>query len=177
MNLKEINPEVFVCDVPLVTVDDKTISFLIHRANTAPRFRVRLCAHQKNEDVLHEMIIVMTEKTYIRPHKHHNKSESMHIIDGVADIVRFDDIGEIKQLIPLGDYKSGHTFYYRVNDSHYHTLILRSPFLVVHETTNGPFNPTLTQFAPWAPEENDQARFDFMNQLKNLSIAKDSKNI
>jgi hypothetical protein len=36
-------------------------------------------------------------------------------------------------------------------------LIVRSDVLVVHETTNGPFRPEETEFAPWAPDETDEA--------------------
>jgi hypothetical protein len=40
---------------------------------------------------------------------------------------------------------------------HFHTLIIRSDLLVVHEITNGPFVPSGTVFAAFAPEEGDAA--------------------
>ncbi len=52
----------------------KQFSFLNERK------RVRLCAHPSQDDLLHEMLIVHERSTYVRPHKHPGKSESIHII-------------------------------------------------------------------------------------------------
>ncbi len=37
----------------------------------------------------------------------------------------------------------------------FHTLIIRSDVLIVHEITNGPFRPQGTIFADFAPEDSD----------------------
>jgi cupin fold WbuC family metalloprotein len=166
VSIKELSPEVLIAEGPLVNVGAETISLLVERAKMAPRLRVRLCAHPDDQDPLHEMIIVMAEGTYIRPHRHTNKSESMHIIHGFADIVRFSEEGDIDQIIQLGSFESGQTFFQRVSDSRYHTLMLRSAYVVVHETTNGPFQAGQAQFAPWSPDENDSSKEDFINRLK-----------
>lgn len=41
------------------------------------------------------MLIVMAKGSYIRPHKHKNKSESFHIIEGLLDVIVFDLAVEI----------------------------------------------------------------------------------
>ena len=56
---------------------------------------MRLCAHPAVDDRLHEMVIAMARETYVRPHKHVNKSESVHVIEGLADAVLFDDAGNV----------------------------------------------------------------------------------
>jgi hypothetical protein len=45
--------------------------------------------------------------------------------------------------------------YYRLNTSTFHTVLVRSPTFVVHETTLGPFDTGDTEFAPWAPKESE----------------------
>ena len=55
----------------------------------------------------------------------------------------------------MGELRSGKPFYYRVAESLYHTLLIRSEAAVFHEITNGPFRPGDTEFAPWAPAESD----------------------
>ena len=75
-----------------------------------PRSRIRLCAHPDVNDTLHEMLIVHEKGTYVRPHKHLNKTESVHIIEGSVDVVIFDDDGNITDVIQMGDYKSGRNF-------------------------------------------------------------------
>jgi cupin fold WbuC family metalloprotein len=67
----------------------------------------------------------------------------------------FDDEGRIEDVIRMGDYASGRTFYYRIAAPIFHTLIIRSDVLVFHEITNGPFDRRDTVFAPWAPDDGD----------------------
>ncbi len=103
------------------------------------------------------MFIVHKKGAYIRPHKHLKKSESFHLITGAADVIIFSRAGKITGVIPMGEYASGGNFYYRISQPYYHTLLIKSDFLVFHETTNGPFKKSGTVFADWSPDENDSA--------------------
>ena len=141
----------------VVTVDAATVEALKQGAAKNPRRRIRLCAHRSVDDRVHEMLIVHTKDTYVRPHRHTGKSESFHVIDGVVDVVVFDDAGAIADVIPMGTFASGLTFFYRIADPLYHTLLIRSDVLVFHEATTGPFRREETSFAPWAPDESDPA--------------------
>lgn len=113
------------------------------------------------------MFIVHKKGAYIRPHKHLSKSESLHVMEGTAYLVVFDDKGEITEIIEMGDFSSGNNFYYRMSGPYYHTLLIKSDYFVFHETTNGPFNRSDTVFAPWAAaEDNSIAVGEFMNNLE-----------
>ena len=79
----------------------------------------------------------------------------MHVIEGIVDVVLFDDTGHIAEIINMGDYSSGRKFYYRISDPIYHTLLIHSDFLVFHETTNGPFSSNSLMLAPWSPNEKE----------------------
>jgi cupin fold WbuC family metalloprotein len=155
MKTKAFNTEVLFPDEDIVHIDQTDIQYLVNRAETNERKRIRICAHRTTEDRLHEMIIVHTKETYVWPHKHINKTESFHVIDGRADVVIFDEAGKITQVIKMGDYQSGLCFYYRVADPLFHTLLIYSDMLVFHEVTNGPFNHADSAYAPWAPDMND----------------------
>jgi hypothetical protein len=52
-----------------------------------------------------------------------------------------------------------------MSSPHYHTLLIRSDILVVHEITNGPFVVGATVFAPFAPEEGNAATAHYMAEL------------
>jgi cupin fold WbuC family metalloprotein len=172
VRIKQKNPEVYLADEPIVKVGPGEIAFLKERVSQTPRGRVRLCAHAGNNDPLHEMIIVMLKQTYIHPHKHLNKSESFHIIEGAVDIVVFDDQGEISEVIELGAPGSGRNLFYRNAAPVYHTLLIRSDLLIIHETTNGPFRQDEAIFAPWAPKETDATAVNsYIAALAN-SVAK-----
>jgi len=150
--------------VKLFTVSDT--KFLKEKANLNSRKRIRVCAHNDKSDSLHEMLIIHERGAYVQPHKHPGKSESMHVVEGLVDVVMFDDAGEIYRVIRMGDYNSGKAFYYRVAAPYFHTLIIRSEVLVFHETTNGPFDRSTTIFAPWAPDDADERSVSaFMSDL------------
>ena len=166
MRFREHTAEVLYAEDPIVQVDREDIAFLVERAAKNPRKRIRLCAHKDTNDRLHEMLIVHARDCYVRPHKHTSKSESFHIIDGVVDIVLFDETAKIIKVVPMGGYSTGRKFFYRLADPYYHTLLIHSDYVIFHEITNGPFDRADTIFAPWAPVETDvSAVRDFMKQL------------
>ncbi len=162
-----INPEVLYTEAALTSVDHSDICHLKQLSTQNPRKRIRLCAHPSPEDALHEMLIVHAAGAYVRPHRHPGKSESTQVIEGLAEVVLFEEAGKIARVISLGDYASGKTFYYRMDKPVFHTLIIRSEFLVFHEITNGPFDRANTIFAPWAPRDEDLTEVEnFMTELE-----------
>lgn len=140
---------------PIVKIGDAEITFLKEQALLNNRKSIRLCMHRDIGDGVHEMFILHSKETYVRPHKHPGKDVSYHIIEGVADMVLFDEQGKIFDVIPLGKYGSGRKFYYRLNGVAYYTPFVRSDFLLFHETIRGPFQRSDTIYAPWAAEGTD----------------------
>ncbi|WP_445775342.1 WbuC family cupin fold metalloprotein [Shewanella sp.] len=151
-------------DVVLLQLDH--IQELKRRAELNLRHRVRLCAHRSPQDSLHEMFIVHMRDCYVRPHKHLGKVESMAVLEGEVDMVLFHDDGSIRRMIPMGTQSSGKVFYQRLADPVYHTLLIRSEFLVFHEITEGPFLRKSTVFPDWAPAETGVAADAFLDGLE-----------
>ena len=171
MEIRPHNDEVLYPGEPVVRVTRADVDQWKAQALANPRQRIRLCAHHAADDLLHEMLIVHTAQTYVRPHKHLGRSESFHVMEGQADVVLFDDDGRIAEVISMGDYASGACFYYRLANPVYHGLVIRTPTFVFHETTNGPFDRSHTIFAAWSPADGDQPAADaFLRQL-NQALA------
>jgi cupin fold WbuC family metalloprotein len=126
-------------------------------ARETPRRRMRLCVHPDLGSALHEMFIAVRRDSYVRPHKHLGKAESLLLLEGSADLVLFSDEGAVTDAVALGDYASGRPFYYRIDDPRYHTLLVHSEILLYHEATSGPFDRSRTVLAPWAPVDDDRA--------------------
>ncbi|MFM9970248.1 MAG: WbuC family cupin fold metalloprotein [Burkholderiales bacterium] len=154
MNLRKLNEEVFIAEDPIVQIGDDQIVFLKQQAGASPRKRARICAHKSNDDALHEMVIAIAASSYIHPHKHLQKSESFHIVEGNVDVAVFDDVGNVIDVVELGTAGSGRRFFYRLSPGAFHTLLVRSDFIVMHEVTNGPFTSGGTALAPFAPSED-----------------------
>ena len=168
MRTTKLSPEVFFAADHVVTVKRDDLVFLQEAAEQSHRRKTRVCAHKDPEETLHEMIVVLKRDAYMIPDKHLVKVESYHIIEGLADVVLYDEAGEITEVIRLGDYASGRAFYFRVRSPNfYHSLIVRSDVLIYHETATGPFRKSDMVAAPWAPSESDPAGMKaFMQDLE-----------
>jgi cupin fold WbuC family metalloprotein len=146
------------------------INSLIFTAEKNERKRSRFCVHESIDETVHEMIIVHSKNTYVRPHKHINKSESMLVIDGLVDYYTFDFYGNVVSVDSMGAYSSGKIFYVSNRNSSFHSIIIHSDWLVFLEITQGPFDKSDTIFAPWSPVENCHDDVEiFLNTIKRIS--------
>lgn len=152
--MRKINDEVYYTADPVTFVGGEEIAFLKARAAETPRKRTRLCTHDAPEAGLHEMLIVHGQDAYIRPHRHLGKPESLHVMEGAATAVFFDETGAPNRWIRLGD---GGARYYRIDNAVFHALLIESDWFVFHEVTVGPFDPSRTEWAAWAPDGKDEA--------------------
>jgi len=165
-NKNKINSEVYVSSKSFFQLGKEDINDLIHKAKITPRNRVRFCSHASSDESVHEMFIVHPKGAYVRPHKHLNKPESMLVIEGKVDFFIFDDSGDIKEKVSMGDYNSGMPFYSSTRLADFHSMIIHSEWLVFLEITRGPFNKEDTIFAEWSP--NDADIKDISNFLKRI---------
>ncbi len=166
MRLIKKSAEVYLAKGPISMLGQDDMQMLRQDVVNSPRGRVRINAHVSEDDMLHEMFIAIRRDSYIRPHLHPGKTEAFHIVQGVVDIVVFNDDGSVREVVQLGDGYSGRAFYYRLSQPFFHTLLIRSDILIVHEITNGPFIPKGTRFAPFAPGEGDvRGIADYRQQL------------
>ena len=137
--IKKINNEIFYSNQKLPILSKNLINFLVKRALKNKSQKSRLCTHKNEKDKLHEMFVVHTKRYSVQPHFHLNKSESLFVLHGSANLLIFDKNMKVKKKIQLGTYNSGKTFYYRINKETIHSLEIKSKFLIFHEVTTGPF--------------------------------------
>jgi cupin fold WbuC family metalloprotein len=169
VKVKEISEEVlYTCD-PITSVTSKDIDILKKMASMNPGHRIRLCTHLSPEDDCHNMLITLVKGCYISPHKHRDKAESFHIIEGRLRVVIFDDMGNIKRVINMGDYSSGETFFYRLSEDSFHTVIPLSETVVFHESTSGPFDIQNTTYPDWDFSHSDLQKIDPTGSLLSSS--------
>jgi cupin fold WbuC family metalloprotein len=171
MQLTQQSPEVFLAVGDILSIGNAEIDILKSGVAKTSAGRVRINLHPNNQDLLHEMFIVIQRGSYIRAHKHPNKSEAFHLVYGRARVIIFNDDGSIKQIVRLAAGCAKTPFYYRMSKSFFHSLIIESEILVIHEITNGPFIVGNTIFASFAPAENDSMAIQqFQNNLNKMII-------
>jgi cupin fold WbuC family metalloprotein len=165
----EKSPAVFAGDAQPVTVGASDIEMLKKSAAASQKKRARICAHASSTHALHEMLIVLHRDTYVRPHRHHGKCESMHAIEGRAALVYYTEAGEPCAIRILGLSRDADCFFCRTNDAVFHTVVVLDENFVFHETVQGPFQAKDTEYASWAPAEEDtEAVAAFRKELAHL---------
>jgi cupin fold WbuC family metalloprotein len=153
----EETPEVYYASTPVAVAGDEEIAFLKARSAENPRMRCRLCLHGAPSALQHEMLIVHHRTSYVRPHRHASKSETLTVIEGEAIAFTFDDSGTVIAALPLGAPGSGRSFTYFMPAGVWHSLVITSEWLVFLETAAGPFDRNATAFPVWAPDGSDAA--------------------
>ena len=138
------------------------------RANTIGRARV--CAHRDSESLVQEMLIAFVKDSYVRPHRHLNKTESFHVVEGELSVIFFDDCGEETDRVALSASDSTKPFYFRGEREQWHTVLVESGHAFIHETTTGPFEHSDKLLAPWAPAQGDRVATEiFLDSLRKIS--------
>ena len=170
MNVKEINEEVLYSKGSLTCINSGDIDSLKHRAKRNGKKKIRICCHQSVASPLHEMLIVHAKGSYVRPHRHIRKYESIHLIEGLLEVVLFDHDGQINRVIQMGERSTGLVFYYKLSAPVYHTVIPVSDVVVFHETTDGPFRLEETVYADWAPAYDvPEAGQRYISEVKRIN--------
>lgn len=164
---------VFYMDEDIVEVGSKQLESLKIAAKNSTLRRSRLCLHRNTSDQVQEMVIAFCKDSYVRPHRHINKSESFHIIDGELIVVFFNNDGHVTKKIEMGPVESSKIFIYRLNSSIWHTIIPISDYVLLHETTAGPFVKSEADYPEWAPKDVDL--IEVKKFLKNVAINLDIK--
>jgi cupin fold WbuC family metalloprotein len=169
--LTETAPGIFYMRGSLITADESMIAFLKSAALRTPSRRARLCAHPSPDADQHDMLIVSLRDTYVAPHRHLVKSESMLVVEGLAEALVFDDTGKVTGRVPMGPAGSSRVFFYRMPERIFHSLSIETEMLVFVESTKGPFRPQDSENAPWAPAPADvSAGREYIRSLAGHSV-------
>jgi len=143
----------------VIKINKEEIRKLKHQALAAPLKRARLCLHKGKDDSLQEMIIVLCKDSYVMPHAHKGKDESLSVLEGSFYLVIFDEHGRVIEKIILRQHGQRSHFLCRVKESVWHTVVPLSDFVVIHEIIKGPFKGgARKKNAPWVPQKKDEIK-------------------
>jgi cupin fold WbuC family metalloprotein len=161
--------EVYFAAQPIAPIGHAEIKFLKDAAMRSLRQRCRICLHAGEQALLHETVLCYTSDTFNRPNRH-PMAESFHVLEGACDVIFFTEDGRPDKVLRMeaAVRGNGRPFIVQFPVMVYHTMIVRSQWLVIHETCRGPFvRGTTTQYAPWAPRETDATDIeDFLAKLE-----------
>jgi len=139
------------------------------RAENSPRLRMNHNFHSGPTDNPHRFLNVLLRGTYIRPHRHFQppKSESFLVLEGVAEVIIFDDQGAITARYSLGaESPQGRVWGIDIPPGLWHTILARTARVVCYEVKPGPWEPgSDKEYAPWAAAEDDSDAMAYCQAL------------
>jgi cupin fold WbuC family metalloprotein len=140
-------------------------------AAESPRLRMNHNFHSGADDNPHRFLNVLLRGTYIRPHRHSDppKSESFLVLEGIAEVILFNDSGAITARHQLGAVsEEGRVWGIDIAPGVWHTILPRTARAVCFEVKPGPWLPaTDKEFATWAPAENHPDAAAYCKALLN----------
>jgi len=151
-------PAVFRHSDDVIVVDDEWTERVKENARREPKRRARLNLHHSEEDPVQEMLIAFCKDSLNAPHRHRGKSESIHVIEGRALVVFFDDGGRVTRRLHLGPPGGRLPSLYRLAAPTWHTVIPLDDIVVIHETASGPFSPDNELPPAWVPRDEGSLR-------------------
>lgn len=114
----------------------------------------RILLHDSADSSLHDMVIAMKSGYWVPPHKHADKAECYHSIEGRVLFFEFDEVGNVNRLATLGGEDSQ---IYRIEPGTWHAVLGFAKVSLFHESRPGPF-----------PEEGDSLYPDWQCDLDRL---------
>lgn len=157
----------YFCRRKPVKVTRKLIEELKEISRGCGNKNVRLCLHENPQAQAHDMIILEKKGKYYPPHKHLEKGESFHIIEGKMGVFIFDESGSV---IDASILSPEDNFIYRVGVNMYHAVMPLSDLVVYHEAKPGPFLGEKDNIHPsWAPAgDKPQEADNYKNKLLDI---------
>ncbi len=150
-------------------ISESLINAVADSASASPRRRMNHNFHSGPADNPHRFLNVLLAGTYIRPHRHSApaKSETFVVLEGVADVILFDEYGVVRERHRIGaESPEGRIWGIDLAPGIWHTIVARSPRAVCFEVKPGPWEPSSDkEFADWAPAENDPAVASYLQAL------------
>ena len=120
-----------------VAIDKNIIEELKNLSVKLGRKDIRICLHNYRDSKLHNMINLIYKKKGNIPHKHKDKSESYHIIEGRLILTIFGNTGKIIDEFLLD---SKNNFLFRIGKNIFHTTVPDTDYVIFHESRSGPFS-------------------------------------
>jgi len=151
------------------TVDQSLFTDLHAKSAASPRGRSHFNLHPSVEADIHRLVMSAQPNSYVRPHRHarNDKWELLVILHGEVTLLTFDDNGTVTGRFDLRP--GGETVAVEIPENTLHCFVARQADSAVIEVKRGPYvAPVETDFAPWAPAENDPAAPAFLARLKNV---------
>ncbi|WP_370165003.1 WbuC family cupin fold metalloprotein [Marisediminitalea sp.] len=148
--------------------DQEMIAEMRAQAEASPRRRAHKNIHSDYQQPVQRLFVSMLPDSYVRPHRHSQptKWEFFLVIEGMLELLFFDEQGELTERIALSP--NSDCFGVEIPPNTWHATVCHAPVTFV-EVKQGPYEVSDDKdFAQWAPAENTDEVPAFLAELKLL---------
>ena len=149
---------------PYKKVDVSVIEFLGDYSSSNNDCDVRVCIHEDENSVHHDMILLQNKSNYYTPHKHKLVGDTFYLIEGKLGCFLYSDSGSIIYSCVL---TKGEIF--KTPTNVYHNIMPISSKVIYHEAKSGPFIREDTIIPTWCPSLNDSQ--ESINNYKSYLLS------
>lgn len=146
----------------VIKVNNQIVNKMKEIASINESGKFRYCLHESEQSGIQEMIFVIPQTGYARPHKHEKFAESQVILEGDGYCILFNDKGDIIDYFYISPSEN---FLYRIQAGIWHMLLPVSEQLVVYEVREGKFEKNTNIFPNWAPEQGNAEIENYKNRI------------
>lgn len=167
---KCIRENVYYAHDTISDAGDSEIRELCVVAEAHPRKRSRICFHENSQSTIQEMLVVFAKGIYLRPLKQNlERTITYVVVRGVAELIEFEDNGQIKNVRKVGAAQSGYPCFFKVKAASIRTFDVLSDFFIFVEVNEGPFTDAMTEYPEWSKPEQGEEN---INYLKSQALTR-----
>lgn len=139
--------------MPTKRITADLLNELDRKAQASPRLRTNHNLHEQPTAPVQRLAIKLRRGTYIRPHRHPQRWELGLVLQGRMDLTIFGDEGQLAERVTMTPVHG--TLALELPANTWHSYVCVSDAATFFEVKEGPYDPSLSEFAPWAPAEGD----------------------
>ena len=147
-----MNKEVCFLKDEIIKFDRNRIEEMKYKAGENSSGKFRYCLHENENAGMQEMLFVISNTGYARPHMHKESAESQVVIEGEGYCVLFDTAGNVTESFKISPREN---FIYRIQKGKRHMTLPLSNQMIIYEVREGKFTDSTNIFPEWAPNEDE----------------------
>jgi cupin fold WbuC family metalloprotein len=142
---------------------------LDRKAQASPRLRTNHNLHEGPQAAIQRLAVKLRRGTYIRPHRHPQRWELGLVLQGRMDLVLFDDSGALTERVTMTPVQG--TLAMELPAGTWHSYVCVSDAATFFEVKEGPYDPALSEFAPWSPAEGAADAAKYLEWMAAAAVA------
>ena len=149
-------------------ITGELLAELDRKAQASPRLRTNHNLHEAPAAAVQRLAIKLRRGTYIRPHRHPRRWELGLVLQGRMDLVLFDDGGALTERVTMTPVQG--TLAMELPAGTWHSYVCVSDAATFFEVKEGPYDPALSNFAPWSPPEGDALAAPYLEWMATAAV-------